>query len=135
MFQYPLRVEWCWNGTARVHALDVVEFQYPLRVEWCWNLEASNALYTVFSGFSTLYGSNGVGTSGLARCIIVIPGFSTLYGSNGVGTLLEHEVDHVLMYVSVPSTGRMVLEHCQLTINKRPEVCFSTLYGSNGVGT
>ena len=100
-------------GTMPAGASTIItkRFQYPLRVEWCWNLEASNALYTVFSGFSTLYGSNGVGTSGLARCIIVIPGFSTLYGSNGVGTLLEHEVDHVLMYVSVPSTGRMVLEH------------------------
>ena len=36
-------------------------FQYPLRVEWCWNRAvAQNA--QIDSGFSTLYGSNGVGT-------------------------------------------------------------------------
>ena len=36
-FQYPLRVEWCWNTEDELLIALLVGFQYPLRVEWCWN--------------------------------------------------------------------------------------------------
>ena len=62
-------------------------FQYPLRVEWCWNVKPAILYLIYYFRFSTLYGSNGVGTRYPDhKAMRIVFRFSTLYGSNGVGT-------------------------------------------------
>ena len=62
LFQYPLRVEWCWNLLLSPPNTSPIVFQYPLRVEWCWNNGFIESFERSPECFSTLYGSNGVGT-------------------------------------------------------------------------
>ena len=110
-------------------------FQYPLRVEWCWNIVFTSGKAVFDFSFSTLYGSNGVGTHSEGTEYEWQYGFQYPLRVEWCWNLGASMFRIRLSGVSVPSTGRMVLELVlELVVTgRRPS--FSTLYGSNGVGT
>ena len=86
-------------------------------------------------GFSTLYGSNGVGTGGFNNIINNLSKFQYPLRVEWCWNAWALYIRTPLLPVSVPSTGRMVLEHADRVVAVGESACFSTLYGSNGVGT
>ena len=75
------------------HEAEIVEallavFQYPLRVEFSLEPGYPGNRRNRTTGFSTLYGSNLIGTQINDTTREDLRGFSTLYGSNLIGTAI-----------------------------------------------